>query len=371
MTTSIFASRSGAYRNFTQLVGRWLLLDAYGRQAQFHMTIVWSTLAGFVIVEPLWLLASRLSFANSNWEELIRLALCIAIAFGLCGFAAQRLAGANDSVGRLLSTATARVELFATATLVFGLLVVFIITYCCLGAAAGLVLQDERLAGIDRWMGFDWAAFVKFANASAPVARLLTKAYQSTGYILTFTLAWLCVTGQGSRLAEFLAIMCLAAVGIAIGMMMLPAAGAYSFYKLPLSSYENFGADAGMWHYDLLMALRNGAASVIDFSTPNSNCLVTFPSGHTILGVITTYALRGSRWTLIPALLINAAMVVSTIPEGGHHLFDLVVGGAIAVAAILIVRRPLRSRSRQDRSLKRPNRSQSDRCGNLGPCHLA
>jgi membrane-associated phospholipid phosphatase len=54
-----------------------------------------------------------------------------------------------------------------------------------------------------------------------------------------------------------------------------------------------------------------------------------------------TYALRGSRWTLIPGFVINATMLVSTIPEGGHHLFDLIVGGAIAASAIVFVRLPL------------------------------
>jgi membrane-associated phospholipid phosphatase len=53
------------------------------------------------------------------------------------------------------------------------------------------------------------------------------------------------------------------------------------------------------------------------------------------------YALRGSRWTFIPALIVNGAMLVSTIPHGGHHLFDLVVGAAIAAGAIFFVRLPL------------------------------
>jgi membrane-associated phospholipid phosphatase len=94
-----------------------------------------------------------------------------------------------------------------------------------------------------------------------------------------------------------------------------------------------------MWHYDLLMALRTGVVPAIDFATPNSNCLVTFPSGHTILAIIMSYGLRGSRWTLLPALAINATMLVSTMPVGGHHLVDLVVGGLIAVGVIWLVRR--------------------------------
>ena len=67
----------------------------------------------------------------------------------------------------------------------------------------------------------------------------------------------------------------------------------------------------------------------------------SFPSGHTILAVIMTYALRGSRWTLIPAIIVNGLMLVSTVPHGGHHLIDLIVGGAIAACAIFVVRLPL------------------------------
>jgi membrane-associated phospholipid phosphatase len=170
---------------------------------------------------------------------------------------------------------------------------------------------------------------------------LLVEGYRSTPYMLVGTILWLCAAGQGDRLAEFLALMCLTFIGIAIGMMVWPAAGAYAYFNPPLASYQNFGAGSGMWHYPLLMAIRTGAASVIDFNTPNGNCLVTFPSGHTILAIITTYALRGSRWTLIPACIVNATMLVSTIPHGGHYLIDVIAGGAIAACAILLVRLPL------------------------------
>jgi membrane-associated phospholipid phosphatase len=241
----------------------------------------------------------------------------------------------------VLREGTKRIELFALAALLFGLLAVTVIVSCCLGTAAALPLQDAGLAQIDRWLGFDWVGFVKSANSSALASWLLVKAYQSTPYMLTGTMLWFCISGQGERLAEFLALSCITPIGLTIGMMILPAAGAYSYYHLPFAAYENFGTGAGMWHYELLMALRTGQTTVVDFNVPNSNCLITFPSGHTILAIIMTYALRGSRWTLIPAYIINGAMLVSTIPHGGHHLFDLIVGGVIAVGAISFVRLPL------------------------------
>ena len=280
MTLSIATTRSSD-NPAAALADRWLLLGAYGPQARFHMTVAWIALAGLVCVDVVWLSFSRLSFATSNWDSIIRLVLFTAIAFGFCGLVSHRLAHETDRVGVALREGAKRVELFAVTMLLFVLLAVTVIAYCYLGTAAALPLQDARLAQIDQWMGFDWVAFVKFANSSELASWLLVKAYQSTPFMLTGTMLWFCISGQGARLAEFLALSCITSIGIAVGMMILPAAGAFAYYDLPFAGYENFGAGSGMWHHELLMALRTGQTTVIDFNVPNSNCLVTFPSGHT------------------------------------------------------------------------------------------
>jgi membrane-associated phospholipid phosphatase len=305
------------------------------------MIAVWVTLAGFLVVETVWLSLSRLHFAESNWPALIHLVLFTAIGLGMCALVSHRLSGVTDRFGLTLREGTRRVELFAAAALITTLLSAVIVTYCYLGTAAALPLQDARLSRIDHWLGFDWVGFVELVNSSPLASQLLVEAYRSTPYTLTGTMLWFCISGQGDRLAEFLALMCLTFIGIAIGMMIWPAEGAYAYYHPPLSAYVNIGAGSGMWHHPLLMALRTGTDTLIDFTTPNSNCLVTFPSGHTILAVIMTYALWGSKWTLLPAVVINATMLVSTIPHGGHHLTDLIAGGAIALCAIFLVRLPI------------------------------
>jgi len=327
-----------------RLLGRWLLLESYGSLARRHMVTAWAALACLAAVDGLWLSLSHMSFALSNLDSLVRLVVCMAIAFALCGLMIYRLANETHPVGVGLREVIRRIELFNVGAGVFSLLAVVVIACCFLGASAALPLQDDRLAQLDRWMGFDWVGFVELANSSTLASWLLVKAYQSTGYVLGWTILWLCLSGQGERLAEFLAISCLTSIGIMIGMMVLPAAGAYAYYDIPLSAYDKIGAGSGMWHHDLLMALRTGNVTVIDFNTPNANCLVTFPSGHSVLAIITTYALRGSPWTFIPALLVNGTMLVSTVPHGGHHLFDVVIGVAIAVCAIALVRRPLSPR---------------------------
>jgi membrane-associated phospholipid phosphatase len=324
-----------------RLADRWFLLGAYGPRARFHMMTAWITLTGFGVLEAVWLPSSGLSFADSNWQSFARLATFMALALGICALISCRLAGATDRIGRLLRDSGRRVELFAIAALVFTMLSAVIVTYCYLGTAATLPLRDARLAAIDRALGFDWVGFVTFINSSPLASWLLVEGYRTTPYTLVGTMLWFCASGEGGRLAEFLALACLTFIGIAIGMMIWPAEGAYAYYNPPLSIYDNIGADSGMWHHHLLTSIRSGATTVIDFDMPNANCLVTFPSGHTVLAVIMTYALRGSRWTLIPALMVNSTMLLSTIPHGGHHLIDLIAGGAIAACAILIVRLPL------------------------------
>jgi membrane-associated phospholipid phosphatase len=93
-----------------------------------------------------------------------------------------------------------------------------------------------------------------------------------------------------------------------------------------------------MWPFaHTFTALRNGSLSMIDLSALQG--VVSFPSFHTVLGVITIYALRDTRWLMVPVFLLNGTMIVSTLPVGGHHLLDVLAGAGLTFGAILLVRR--------------------------------
>ena len=51
-----------------------------------------------------------------------------------------------------------------------------------------------------------------------------------------------------------------------------------------------------------------------------------------------TYAFRGFRFTALPAAILNGIVVISTLPEGGHYLVDVIAGAIIALAGITLVR---------------------------------
>jgi len=125
-------------------------------------------------------------------------------------------------------------------------------------------------------------------------------------------------------------------VGVGGLMLLVPAAGAYPYYRPQRELFDGFGTHAGMWHYETLSTLRTQIAPVLDFN--NIEGLVTFPSFHTVLAIITAYVCRDIWFIALPAGVLNGIVIVSTLPEGGHFLVDVLAGAGIALAGILFVR---------------------------------
>ena len=91
-----------------------------------------------------------------------------------------------------------------------------------------------------------------------------------------------------------------------------------------------------MWHYEALQALRSQADTTLDLSKVQG--LVTFPSFHTNLAIITAYAVRDIRFFAVPVTILNGIVIVATLPEGGHYLVDVLAGAVIAASCIAFFR---------------------------------
>jgi membrane-associated phospholipid phosphatase len=117
---------------------------------------------------------------------------------------------------------------------------------------------------------------------------------------------------------------------------LVPAAGPYAYFQPPKTFFTSFSTDAGMWHYQVLQTLRNEPVPVL--SLMNVQGLVTFPSFHTCLAIITAYAVRGIRFVALPVAILNGLVIVSTLPEGGHYLIDVIAGAIISIIAIVAAR---------------------------------
>jgi hypothetical protein len=88
----------------------------------------------------------------------------------------------------------------------------------------------------------------------------------------------------------------------------------------------------GMYFVEPLATVRNSTAHALDLG--NLVGLCSFPSFHTVTGLLIAWAFRAS-WTIVPASAYSAAMIAATPLFGGHYFVDLIGGAALTVVAVL------------------------------------
>jgi membrane-associated phospholipid phosphatase len=199
-----------------------------------------------------------------------------------------------------------------------------------------LPLRDGALASLDAALGFQWPLFLGAANANPWFSRTLVVAYHSVGPQIPLVFIILAAVRHEARLREFVALIAITSLLTGIGMALVPAAGAYAYFKPPPEAFSNFTNHAGMWHYTELVQLRSGEPFV--YLADRTKGLVTFPSFHTVLAIVVTYAFRDYRWVFPPLAALNTLMIVATVPEGGHHVIDVIAGIAIALVSVAFMR---------------------------------
>jgi membrane-associated phospholipid phosphatase len=309
---------------------------------QYHrlMMLAWGVVIVFFVTDLVWFPFARLTFAAGNFLRLLWTALAVAGIYAVVGIVSHRLRrrGADRSViGRgMTRIAEGAGLLFRAGTFSIALAIVGV-TFSYLTASLGMPFRDAELAAIDKAMGFNWPAFLAFTNDTPAAGIILRTAYHSAGPQLLALYLFLSFACWWERLAEFLAILAISSLLTALGVTFVPAEGAYAFYAPSPEMFTSFSAKAGMWHHEVLTSLRTSPAPMLEFAKAEG--LVTFPSFHTTLAIITTYAVRGVRYIFVPVCALNAVVIVATLPEGGHHLIDLFAGALIAAVAIAVARR--------------------------------
>jgi hypothetical protein len=97
--------------------------------------------------------------------------------------------------------------------------------------------------------------------------------------------------------------------------------------------YPVVGPWSGAPYMPELLALR--AEGPWEFELLRMQGIIQMPSYHTILAILFTYAYRGTGTIGWGIAGLNAIMLPSIPPIGGHYLADMIAGGAIAVLFIL------------------------------------
>ncbi|HZT86354.1 MAG TPA: phosphatase PAP2 family protein [Stellaceae bacterium] len=197
-----------------------------------------------------------------------------------------------------------------------------ILTYAA--AAQAGPLRDATFAAIDRSLGFDWPAWYGFVNRHLALKLVFAFVYISLMPQILLSVFVFTYRGWDERNAELLLTVIVALVVTTALFATFPALGPCT---------------AAPWFHDLylgdLIGLRDGSATAFDVTKIKG--IVAFPSFHAVLAVLFVYAHRGGHG-FAPIAALNTVMLATIPSEGGHYLFDVIAGLAVAGTAILAVR---------------------------------
>lgn len=188
-----------------------------------------------------------------------------------------------------------------------------------LTAASPFPLADSLFDRADIALGFDWLAWFNWIDQHPVIHNILILSYNS---MIPQFLIMIAVFSYASRkrLDELLVESILAIIIILPILYLLPSVGAFTSHGI---------TGRGDWEIDILR-MRSHAVLVV---VPREG-IVTFPSYHTIMGVLFINMARGSRRLFYPLLLLNALLMVSVMSVGGHYLVDMIGGIALGFVAL-------------------------------------
>jgi len=212
-------------------------------------------------------------------------------------------------------------------------------------------LIDETLAKIDCSLAIDLPSITAWFADHPALSSLLWIAYASSFVQLFGLVVLLAVLRREDKLWELVFVCSLTIVAAASFSTVWPAIGAFAHFDYPPDVLEKLPPGSGTYHLAKFEYFRNSFAPVLSFSSLQG--VVTFPSFHCCLALMTIFAAVGSRWLFWTLTGWNILVLISTIPIGGHYVIDLAGGGLLWLIGVALAAALSRSRRRAS-SLRAP-----------------
>ena len=276
----------------------------------------WALVGILIGLDAFWLALAGIDLA---WPGPLAVSGAVAVLLGLAFlFSAVR----PEPKLRAMALSSAYLATFTTAAALLHYL----------SATLALPLADPALARIEAVLGFDWRGWVGFLAEHPDLSWWLALAYHSSGPQVGLVVIALSAVSRVARLWAYARLFTLALLASIAVSALFPAVGPYAHYApqvYPQGHLETVGA---LWHLDALQALRDHGLPVIALSEIRG--LVTFPSFHACLAVLTAWALAPVPVFGPLAILLNGAIIVATLGAGGHYLPDVLAGTLMGIGLV-------------------------------------
>ena len=181
-------------------------------------------------------------------------------------------------------------------------------------AAVSGPLWDARFIAFERALGFDWQATAQALNPTPLVQWVWLLTYESSLAQMALCVLLLGFVGAHARLAAYLKMLLAALLAVDLLSALMLAIGPIRAYGIGADAARLLG-DAGIRHLGDFFALREGHFGAFDLYKMEG--IITFPSFHCVLAVLTAWALWPVRWIGVAAAAVNALVLISTVPQGG------------------------------------------------------
>lgn len=186
---------------------------------------------------------------------------------------------------------------------------------------------------------FRWPVVLVFMRKHPVWQVLLSHAYVSLNWQPILLLTILGLKGDIIAARRFLIAWTTALILTLLIFPFVPALGAFAHFHVTQEMLPGLRATAAWRSQEIILALRDGSMQVLNDRALEG--IVTMPSFHAAAAILlglTYWSIKSLRWLF---LTLNAIMLASAVPVGGHYLVDVVAGSVIAAASILISHRIL------------------------------
>jgi hypothetical protein len=189
---------------------------------------------------------------------------------------------------------------------------------------------DMPLAELDRAIGFDWPAAMRWMAHHPHLNALAFIAYSSMLPQVALSTVVLAAIDADRVYRACMALALSALLCIAIWAF-APSFGAFSVYPLP-DVPMNLALDSS-YAQELVRLIKDGPGLI---SPRDAKGLIGFPSYHAAMALLAIWYLRDVKILRWPVLILNLAVLLATPVQGGHHAVDVLAAFPVAALAVFL-----------------------------------
>jgi membrane-associated phospholipid phosphatase len=227
----------------------------------------------------------------------------------------------------------------AVQVLLYGVLFLAITCFCGVLTAyatqrLAFPLQDQFFESADRALGVNWLEIIQWVDHHAVIQAILNFAYSTMPAQIALPVVVLAFSDRVNEVRRYLLSFVIALTITTIVAALFPAASQITHVDKLIFDLLRFPGGTPLDH---LASLRS--AGPIAIGGDRLGGILAFPSFHAVVAVLTPLTLRGYHWLFVPLLILDAAMLCSTVTEGAHYASDTLGGCVVAFAAYFLAKR--------------------------------